>query len=48
MLLLILGKRLFIDFDCFIYFGDGEIVQSMGHALWNVSKSFMCYLLVES
>ena len=27
------GKRLFIDFDCFIYFADGKIVQSMGHAL---------------
>ena len=26
------GKRLFIDFDCFIYFGDGKIVQIMGHA----------------
>ena len=42
------GKRLFIDFDCFIYFGDGKIVQSMGHALWKFSKTFMCYLLVES
>ena len=47
-MLLFNGKRLFTDFDCFIYFADGKIVQSMGHALWNVSKSFMCYLLVES
>ena len=28
-----------MDFDCFIYFADGKIVQSMGHALWNFSKS---------
>ena len=33
LMLLFNGKRLFTDFDCFIYFADGKIVQSMGHAL---------------
>ena len=48
MLLLMASACSRVDFDSFIYFGNGKIGQSMGHALWKFSKTFMCYLLVES